>query len=32
MHEYGMTSPSQQIANTKGTVLRAYNSITGYLK
>ena len=32
VHEYGMSSPSQQTATTKGTLFGAYNSITGYFQ
>ncbi len=32
VYEYGMSSPSQQTATTKGTVFGAYNSITGYFQ
>ena len=32
VYEYGMRSPSQLTATTKGTVFGAYNSITGYFQ
>ena len=32
VHEYNMTSPSQQYETTKGTVFGAYNAITGYFQ
>ena len=30
--EYAMTSPSQQLDTTKGTLFGAYNAVTGYLQ
>lgn len=30
--EYAMTSPSQQLETTKGTLFGAYNAVTGYLQ
>lgn len=32
VYEYNMSSPSQQLVTTKGTVFGAYNAITGYFQ
>jgi hypothetical protein len=31
-YEYGMSSPTQQLSTTRGTVFGAYNAITGYFQ
>lgn len=32
VHEYALTSPTQQTETTKGTVFGAYNAVTGYFQ
>lgn len=32
VYEYGMSSPTQQVETTRGTVFGAYNAITGYFQ
>lgn len=32
VYEYGISNPTQQMNTTKGTMLGAYNSITGYFQ